>query len=274
MMPTARRQTTRISVAKARRKTTTDAESTTDHASGNDGADNPAGRDRDGGREMGFDTDGDNVADYDSINDVPGNLQDKAQAGPPSRHDRGSRRQEWRRSRRTGRRQRRQQRRQRLRLRRSRAVAGQAMSADPAMSVRGTIRAACAWAAIALGAAPVIGDGPAMGECARDLLRTRLATAVAGDDVLAALAVEGELLALCSRRQELVAEVLENEERLAGLQFSEPLIDETVIAEVFEAPEPPPDLPEPPPDYGWFSILGTSGDLRAGITDGTDARGG
>ena len=144
------------------------------------------------------------------------------------------------------------------------------MSADPAMSVRGTIRAACAWAAIALGAAPGIGDGPAMDECARDLLRTRLATAVAGDDVLAALAVEGELLALCSRRQELVAEVLENEERLAGLRLSEPLIDETVIAEVFEAPEPPPDLPEPPPDYGWFSILGTSDDLRAGITDGTD----
>ena len=40
-----------------------------------------------------------------------------------------------------------------------------------------------------------------MGECARDLLRTRLATAVTGDDVLAALAVESELLALCSKRQ-------------------------------------------------------------------------
>ncbi len=63
-------------------ETTTDAESTTDHASGNDGADNPAGGDRDGGREMGFDTDGDNVADYDSINDVPGNLQDKAKPAP------------------------------------------------------------------------------------------------------------------------------------------------------------------------------------------------
>ena len=150
------------------------------------------------------------------------------------------------------------------------AVAGQAMSADQATAVRGVICAAFVWAALVLGAAPVIGDGPTMSECARDLLRTRLATAVAGDDVLAALAVEGELLALCSRRQELVAEVLENEERLAGLQPSEPLIDETVIAEVFEAPEPPPDLPEPPPDYGWFSILGTAGDLRAGITDGTD----
>ena len=40
-----------------------------------------------------------------------------------------------------------------------------------------------------------------MDECARDLLRTRLATAVTGDDVLAALAVESELLALCSKRQ-------------------------------------------------------------------------
>ncbi len=144
------------------------------------------------------------------------------------------------------------------------------MSADRAVTVRGIIGGAFVWTALALGAAPVIGDGPAMGECARDLLRTRLATAVAGDDVLAALAIEGELLTLCGRRQELVAEVLENEERLAGLQPSEPLVDETVIAEVFEAPEVLPDIAEPPPDYGWFSILGTSGDLRAGITDGTD----
>ncbi len=154
------------------------------------------------------------------------------------------------------------------------AVAGQAMSADPAMTARGVgrplVRAACAWAALALGAAPVVGDELAMGECARDLLRTTLATAVAGDDILAALAIEDELLALCSQRQELVAEVLENEERLAGLQPGEPLIDETVVAAVFEAPAAPPDIPEPPPDYGWFSILGTSGNLRAGITDGTE----
>lgn len=138
------------------------------------------------------------------------------------------------------------------------------MSADPATPVRGIIRAACA--AIALGATPVVADELAMGECARDLLRTRLATAVAGDDILAALAIESELLTLCSKRQELVADVLENEERLAALQPGEPLVDEAVIATVFEAP----DIPEPPPDYGWFSILGTSGDLRAGITDGTD----
>lgn len=109
-----------------------------------------------------------------------------------------------------------------------------------------------------------------MGECARDLLRTRLATAVAGDDVLAALAIESELLTLCSKRQELVADVLENEERLAALQPGDPLVDETVVAAVFEAPETPPGIPEPPPDYGWFSILGTAGDLRAGISDGTD----
>lgn len=37
---------------------------------------------RDGGREMGFDTDGDGVADYDSINDVPGNLMDRATPAP------------------------------------------------------------------------------------------------------------------------------------------------------------------------------------------------
>ena len=104
----------------------------------------------------------------------------------------------------------------------------------------------------------------------RDLLRTRLATAVAGNDVLAALAVEDELLTLCSKRQELVVEVLENEERLAGLQPGEAPVDDTVVAAVLEPPETFPDTPEPPPDYGWFSILGTSGDLRAGITDGTN----
>ncbi len=35
-----------------------------------------------GGREMGFDTDGDGVADYDSIGDVPGNLVDRATPAP------------------------------------------------------------------------------------------------------------------------------------------------------------------------------------------------
>ena len=34
------------------------------------------------GREMGFDTDGDGVADYDSINDVPSGLQDRATPAP------------------------------------------------------------------------------------------------------------------------------------------------------------------------------------------------
>ena len=147
------------------------------------------------------------------------------------------------------------------------------MSADRTRTARSAIRslvhAACTGVALAAGATPVIAEEPAMGECARDLLRARLATAVAGDDVLSALAVESELLTLCSRRQELVADVLENEERLAALLPGEPLVDEAVVTEVFEAPETPPDGPEPPPDYGWFSILGTSGDLRAGITDGT-----
>ncbi len=35
-----------------------------------------------GGRETGFDTDGDGVADYDSINDVPENLRDEAKSAP------------------------------------------------------------------------------------------------------------------------------------------------------------------------------------------------
>ena len=111
-----------------------------------------------------------------------------------------------------------------------------------------------------------------MGECARDLLRTRLATAVSGDDVLSALAVETELLTLCRKRQELVASILENEERLAGLlsrpDAVEPLLSDLDILTIFEAPPEIPESPPPPPDYGWFSILGTSGELRAGITDG------
>ena len=37
---------------------------------------------RNGGREMGFDTDGDGVADYDSIHDVPDNLKDQAVSAP------------------------------------------------------------------------------------------------------------------------------------------------------------------------------------------------
>ena len=65
-------------------ETETDAneDGATDHNSDNDVADSPEGRDRDGGREMGFDTDGDNVADYDSINDVPDNLMDRATPAP------------------------------------------------------------------------------------------------------------------------------------------------------------------------------------------------
>ena len=149
-------------------------------------------------------------------------------------------------------------------------VAARAMSADTEVTVRRVIRSLSACAVLVLAATPVIGNEPAMDECARDLLRTRLATAVEGKDVLAALAIESELLTLCNKRQELVAQVLENEERLAGLQPGEPVIDETVITAVFEAPEAPADDPEPPPDYGWFSILGTAGDLRAGITDGKD----
>ena len=117
--------------------------------------------------------------------------------------------------------------------------------------------------------------GPAMGECARDLLRTRLATAVSGDEILSALAVETELLTLCRKRQELVASILENEERLAGLltppdDTVEPLFTDLDILNLFETPPEVPESPPPTPDYGWFSILGTSGELRAGITDGKE----
>ena len=134
-----------------------------------------------------------------------------------------------------------------------------------------------------------------MSECARDLLRTRLATTVAAGDVLAAMALEAELLTLCRERQELVLTLHQVETALAELQQAgtaegeatdvvPPLLDQFAEHELPEEPveeEPAPDLvaaviepieetpeEEPAPALAWFSILGVKGALRAGITDG------
>lgn len=135
-----------------------------------------------------------------------------------------------------------------------------------------------------------------MSECARDLLRSRLATTVTEDDILAAMALEAELLTLCRERQELVwtlyqAEAALEELRHAGEgdagegegdvqvlslldQFVEPAAPpiEDVEEEAPPRPEEPaaevPPAEEPQPVLAWFSILGVKGALRAGITDG------
>ena len=139
-------------------------------------------------------------------------------------------------------------------------------------------------------------EGPPMAECAIDLLRTRLATAVEGDDVLTAIALENELLALCNRRQQLVLEVLSTELLLASmvagdvLRETEPQVAVIVPDALPEppaaasldqlaaaAPPPPPEpaaepepAPAPPssPGFSWVTVLGSAGNLRAAVTDG------
>ena len=130
-------------------------------------------------------------------------------------------------------------------------------------------------------------EGSTMADCAIELLRTRLASAVAGEDVLTAVALENELLRLCQRRQQLVADVLHTELLLASLAAGEA---ETGPSLPVEAP-PPPAAPsatlldqlaeatppaaepepwvDPAPPYTWFNILGMAGNLRAAVTDGT-----
>ena len=90
--------------------------------------------------------------------------------------------------------------------------------------------------------------------CPRAVLRRLLAGAVDEAGALSALAIERELLALCRERQEIVTGLFETEARLRALR----------------APAEAPVESEPsPPRYGWFSIIGTAGALRAGVTDGS-----
>ena len=128
--------------------------------------------------------------------------------------------------------------------------------------------------------------GPTMADCAIELLRTRLASAVAGEDVLAAVALENELLLLCQRRQQLVADVLHTELLLASLVAGDaetgsslpveappPAAPAAALLDQLAEAVPPPAEPEPwvdpAPPYTWFNILGMAGNLRAAVTDGT-----
>ena len=139
--------------------------------------------------------------------------------------------------------------------------------------------------------------GPAAGACPRALLRRLLAGAAGESDALAALAIEAEILTLCSERQRIVTALFETEARLKELRAPAepvPVIEAASIPpptpavpeierETHAKPGPPPSAlrqaltPEPgeeaktAPSLGWFSILGSAGALRAGITDGTAA---
>ena len=124
-----------------------------------------------------------------------------------------------------------------------------------------------------------------VGACPRDLLRKLLVSAVGQQDTLAALAVEREVLKLCHERQLLVTGLLETEGKLRELvalpvedeevvvedvvsQLLSVTVPEKVVVEAVEVVEEKKEAP-PPPQYTWFSVMGSLGVLRAGVSDGS-----
>ena len=135
--------------------------------------------------------------------------------------------------------------------------------------------------------------------CPRALLRRLLAGAAGEADALSALGIEREILTLCRERQEILVGLFEAEAALRELsapppapepvaRTSEPVAPapptQTVVSNRAAAPSPlratlaaaeradetDPEAGEPQvPRYAWFSIVGTAGALRAGVTDGT-----
>ena len=123
--------------------------------------------------------------------------------------------------------------------------------------------------------------------CPRALLTDLLAGAAEPGGAVSALAVEREVLLLCRERQAVVAEIVRLEGELrAALDASKPRSGRTADADGgapprrvvvrLAAPEPAGERAAPgtkaaapePPAYAWFSILGTPGRLRAGVSDG------
>ena len=125
--------------------------------------------------------------------------------------------------------------------------------------------------------------------CPRDLL-TRLLEGVAERrDMLSALAIEQEILKLCHERQLIMTGIFETEAQLRALRAPAKRADEnrspavaatvpSVVPQLntFAAKPPgsstaarkPANAAPAAPRYGWFSIVGMTGDLRAGVTDG------
>ena len=144
---------------------------------------------------------------------------------------------------------------------------------------------------------PASGSSPVLHGCPRALLASLLAEATETADAVSALAIERETLALCRERQEIVNGIValegelrellteaQNETGTLGTIASPtgsadlPIVKVSAPVRVIEmaAPAPVPagteetDTPPAPqpPAYSWFSIVGTAGDLRAGIGDG------
>ena len=116
-------------------------------------------------------------------------------------------------------------------------------------------------------------------ECPRELLGALFAEAAGRADLVSALAIEREVLAMCRDRQKVVGEILrlEGELRSAARSAAPPAppaapplrADTDVLAGAAGdgAPAPRPAAPA----YAWFSILGSPGRLRAGVSDGAGA---
>ena len=134
--------------------------------------------------------------------------------------------------------------------------------------------------------------------CPRALLASLLAEATETADAVSALAIEREILGLCRERQEIVNGIVALEDELQALlaeaqgvtgapgagamgSADAPIVKVSAPVRVIEVPTPMPlsaetaeaatAAPAPAPElpsYSWFSIVGTAGDLRAGIGDG------
>ena len=122
--------------------------------------------------------------------------------------------------------------------------------------------------------------------CPRDLLTRLLAGVAERQDALSALAIEHETLKLCHERQLIVTGIFETEAQLRALRapvepaaaIRSPAVAAavpSVMPQLNTAKLPPSTTARKPakaapagPRYGWFSIVGMAGDLRAGVTDG------
>ena len=140
--------------------------------------------------------------------------------------------------------------------------------------------------------------------CPRGLLRRLLAGAAGEADALSALGIEREILTLCRERQEVLIGLFEAEAALrelrtpaaappaqpepaekaavappsparqvapaAGTEAPSPLRAALAAAEKADTRAGDTRAAEPrAPRYAWFSIIGSGGALRAGVTDGS-----
>lgn len=170
-------------------------------------------------------------------------------------------------------------------------------SADVSETAAGTPIGGATGSSPVPGSPAIPGSSPVLHGCPRALLGSLLASAADADDAVSALALESETLALCRERQEVVNGIVALEAELGVLladareetgapgtktdtvgsadtpivKVSAPVrviqmpVSAPVPAETAETVKPP--APEPP-SYSWFSILGTAGDLRAGVRGG------